>query len=103
MRAEARRKVLAMLGRDGVRYAILVEDADTDPVVMTVGTPGGTREVRIPRSEYDPFAVLTKVHRWDTGTREGAKPDPASGSIVITDAELEAARKGRTVVKQGDP
>jgi hypothetical protein len=28
---------------------------------------------------------------------EGAKPGPVSGSIIITEAELDAARKGRTV------
>jgi hypothetical protein len=33
--------------------------------------------------------------------RKGTKPGPFSGSIVITDAELDAARKGRTVVRQG--
>jgi hypothetical protein len=33
--------------------------------------------------------------------REGAKPGPVSGSIVITEAEIEAARKGRIVVRQG--
>ena len=32
---------------------------------------------------------------------EGAKPGPRSGSIVITEAEIDAARKGRTVVRQG--
>lgn len=62
-----RRKVLAMLARDGVQYAVLVEDADTDPVVMAVATPEGTREVLIPRDRYDPFEVLAKVGRWDTG------------------------------------
>jgi hypothetical protein len=31
---------------------------------------------------------------------EGAKPGPVSGSITITEAELDAARKGRTVVKR---
>ena len=34
--------------------------------------------------------------------REGAKPGPVSGSIVMTEAEIEAARKGRILVKQGD-
>jgi hypothetical protein len=29
--------------------------------------------------------------------REGAKPGPVSGSIVITEAEIETARKGLTV------
>ena len=42
---------------------------------------------------------------WGTATvhvREGAKPGPLSGSIVITEAEIEAARKARTVVRQSD-
>jgi hypothetical protein len=42
-----------------------------------------------------PFGTAT-VH-----VREGAKPGLVSGSIVITEAEIEAARKGRTVVRQG--
>ena len=33
--------------------------------------------------------------------REGAKPGPVSGRVVITDVELDAARKGRLVVRQG--
>jgi hypothetical protein len=33
--------------------------------------------------------------------RDGARPGPVSGSIVITEAEIEAARKGRTLVRQG--
>jgi hypothetical protein len=61
---EALSRVRAML-RGGVRYAILVEDANTDPVVMHVGTDGGVREVLIPRDQYDPFEVLAKVHAWD--------------------------------------
>jgi len=60
-----RRKVLAMLARDGVQYAVLVQDPDTDPVVMHVATPDGTREVLIPRDQYDPFEVLAKVAAWD--------------------------------------
>jgi hypothetical protein len=66
--AEARRqKVLAMLARPGCQYAVCVEDPNTDPLVMTVGTPGGVREVSIPQGRYDPFEVLEKVYRWDTG------------------------------------
>ena len=42
-----------------------------------------------------PFGTAT-VH-----VREGVKPGPVSGSVVITEAEIEAARKGRTVVRQG--
>jgi hypothetical protein len=68
MKSEARRrKVLAVLARDGCRYAIAVEDPNTDPVVVAVATPGGTREVLIPSDQYDPFEVLERVHRWDTG------------------------------------
>jgi hypothetical protein len=33
--------------------------------------------------------------------RKGAKPAPLLGSLVITEAEIEAARKDRTVVRQG--
>jgi hypothetical protein len=43
-----------------------------------------------------PFRTAT-VH-----VREVVKPDPVSGGIVITEADIEAARKGRTVVRQGD-
>jgi hypothetical protein len=42
-----------------------------------------------------PFGTA-RVH-----VREDAKPGPASGSIIITEAEIEAARKGRTSVRQG--
>jgi hypothetical protein len=38
-----------------------------------------------------PFGTA-RVH-----VREGAKPGPVSGSIVITEAEIETARKGLTV------
>jgi TubC N-terminal docking domain len=44
------------------------------------------------------------VHSLPFGTvhvREDAKPGPVSGSIAITESEIEAARKGRTVVRQG--
>jgi hypothetical protein len=33
---------------------------------------------------------------------EGAESDPASGSIVISDTAIEAARNGHLVAKQGD-
>ena len=42
---------------------------------------------------------------WGTATvhvREGAKPGLVSDSIIITEAQIEAARKGRTLVRQGD-
>jgi hypothetical protein len=64
--SEARRqKVLALLARDGTRYAALVEDPNTDPVVMALATPAGTCDVLIPKDRYDPFAVLTMVEEWE--------------------------------------
>ena len=43
-----------------------------------------------------PFGTAT-VH-----VGEGAKPGLVSDSIVITEVEIEAARKGCTLVRQGD-
>ena len=36
--------------RDGGQYATLVEDLNTDPVVMAVATPDATCELQIPTS-----------------------------------------------------
>jgi hypothetical protein len=58
-----RQRVLA--ARDGARYAMLVEDPNTDPVVMALATPDGTCEVLIPKDRYDPFAVLAMMEAWE--------------------------------------
>ena len=64
--AEARRrKALAMLARDGGRYAVAVDDAGTDPIIMALATPDGTCELRIPRHGYDPFAIAAMVAGWN--------------------------------------
>jgi hypothetical protein len=64
--AEARRrKVVAILTRDEGQYAALVEDPNTDPVIMALATPDGTCEVLIPKDRYDPFAVLAVVEAWE--------------------------------------
>ena len=64
--AEAgRRKVLAMLAGDGDRYAVAVDDPNTDPVVMALATPDGTCEVRLPKERYDAFRVLEMVRGWE--------------------------------------
>jgi hypothetical protein len=60
-----RQKAFAMLGRDGGRYAVAVDDVGTDPVVMALATPDGTCEISIPRDGYDPFAVLAMVEGWN--------------------------------------
>jgi hypothetical protein len=68
-----RRKVLAVLAHDGGRYAVAVEDAGTDPIILAPATSDGTGEVLIPRDRYDPFAVVELVAEW---TREEVAPEP---------------------------
>jgi hypothetical protein len=65
--AEARRqKALALLARDGGRYAVTVDGSGTDPVVMALAIRDkGTCEVLIPKDRYDPFAVLAMMEGWE--------------------------------------
>jgi hypothetical protein len=71
------------------------------PVGLPTGGPGGLSRAAVPAARQPgpvdppPLGVAT-VH-----VREGAESDSASANIVITEAEIEAARKGRTVVRQG--
>lgn len=62
-RETRRQKVIAMLTEDpGIRYAHLVEDPDTDPVIVTMGIRGvATFELEIPKGKFDPFAFLQFV------------------------------------------
>lgn len=56
-------KVLAMLG-DGRRYAVLVENVKTDPVIATVGIQGiATFELAIPRHSYDGMVLLELIEK----------------------------------------
>lgn len=60
-----RAKVLAML-RDnpGIRYAIEVLDANTDPVIVSVGIRNvATFEMNIPQAYYDAFALLELIEK----------------------------------------
>jgi hypothetical protein len=65
--AEARRqKALALLARDGGRYAVTVDDSGTDPVVMALAIRDkATCEVLIPKDRYDPLAVLAMMEGWE--------------------------------------
>ncbi|MQM32103.1 MAG: hypothetical protein CRU78_16970 [Candidatus Accumulibacter phosphatis] len=58
-----RTKVLAMLGADpGLRYAVHVEDASTDPVLVAVGIRQvATFELGMPGRYYDGMALLELV------------------------------------------
>lgn len=60
-----RAKVLAML-RDNpsIRYAIEVVDANTDPVIVSIGIRNvATFEMTIPQAYYDAFALLDLIEK----------------------------------------
>ena len=61
LQLEGRRtKVLAMLSDNpGIRYAIDVVDANSDPVIVSIGIRNiATFEMNIPQAYYDAFALL---------------------------------------------
>lgn len=62
-RERRRAKVLAMLAADpGLRFAVSVEDALTDPVVVAVGIREiATFELEIPGRYYDGMALLELI------------------------------------------
>jgi len=63
---EARRqRVLAMLAeRPGIRYAVVVDNPDTDPVILALAIRGrATCELQIPRAKYDPWLLLDLIER----------------------------------------
>lgn len=69
---EARRqRVLDMLAdRPGIIYAVVVDNPDTDPVIVALGIRGAmqdsaivTCEFRIPREKFDPFLLLDLIER----------------------------------------
>jgi len=64
--AEARRqRVLAMLAEQpGIRYAVVADNPDSDPVIVALGIRGvGTCELHIPREKFDPFLFLELIER----------------------------------------
>lgn len=60
-----RAKVLAMLSNNpGIRYAIEVVDANTDPVIVSIGIRNvATFEMNIPQAYYDAFALLELIEK----------------------------------------
>lgn len=63
---EARRqRVLAMLGEQpGIKYAVVVDDPDTDPVILALAIRDrATCELRIPRDRYDGVLLLDLIDR----------------------------------------
>lgn len=74
LHSERRRaKVLAMLG-DGRKYAVLVENDKTDPVICTVAIRGiASFEMAIPKHSYNGFVLLELVEK------HSAEPSQSSG------------------------
>lgn len=63
---EARRqRVLAMLTeRPGIKYAVVVDSPDADPMILAVAIRGvGTCELRISRAKYDGMQLLELIER----------------------------------------
>jgi hypothetical protein len=60
-----RQKVLAIQARDGGQYTVAIDDPNTDPIILSLGTPDGMCEVLIPKDRYDPFAIAAMVVRWN--------------------------------------
>ena len=66
LQLEGRRaKVLAMLRENpGIRYAIEVLNANTDPVIVSIGIRNVvTFEMNIPQAYYDAFALLDLIKK----------------------------------------
>ena len=63
---EARRqRVLAMLAeRPGIRYAVVVDNPNTDPVLVSIGIRDvATFDLAIPKAKYDQFLLLDLIER----------------------------------------
>ncbi len=60
-----RAKVLSMLRENpGIRYAIEVLDANTDPVIVSIGIRNvAAFEMSIPQAYYDAFALLELIEK----------------------------------------
>ncbi|MGH8569978.1 MAG: hypothetical protein ACREXU_18725, partial [Gammaproteobacteria bacterium] len=63
------------MARDGGRYAVYVDDPNTDPVVAAMAVTDGTCELLIPRDRYDPLEVLAVLEEWERepGARESVR------------------------------
>lgn len=62
---EARRqRVLVMLDKQPGKYAVLVDNPDTDPVILALAIRDkGMCELAIPATKFDPFALIELVGR----------------------------------------
>mgnify|MGYP001155179881 CR=1 FL=1 len=64
LHARAGQDILEDQIRAGKKYAVLVDDASTDPVLVKVGIRGiGTFELAIPHAHYDGLALLEVIEQ----------------------------------------
>lgn len=93
-RERRRAKVLAMLG-DGRKYAVLVENDTTDPVIATCAIRGvATFELAIPRHSFTGIVLLELLEKHSTETRP--EPSQSSGNATTSGNEARLAHPGRT-------
>jgi len=81
-------KVVAMLG-DGRKYAVLVEDDRSDPVIATCGIRGiATFELAIPRHSYDGLILMELLEKHSTESH--AAPSQTPGNATASPDSREA-------------
>ncbi|MBE0624407.1 MAG: hypothetical protein IH606_06310 [Burkholderiales bacterium] len=63
---DRRRRLLDLLGKHpGTRYAVLMDNADADPVVLSLGIRNvGTCELALLAAKFDAFALLALIERY---------------------------------------
>lgn len=81
-------KALKML-EPGRKYAVLVEDDTTDPVIATCAIRGiATFELSIPKHSYDGLTLLELLEKHSTETR--VEPSQSSGDATPSPNSNEA-------------
>lgn len=65
------------------KYTLIVTNADTDPVLITLGIKGlGTIDIEIPRARYDGIALLELIER------HSAEAEPQREAACTTSREI---------------
>ena len=94
---EARRlKVRAMLeSAPGTHYAVLVEDAATDPVICTIAIRGTAAfEVEIPHKFYDGLVLLELIEKHSAGSSVETQQLPGNATGAPCHHERNTAHPG---------
>lgn len=85
-------RVREMLASDpNKKYGILVDDAESDPVVVTVGIQGiATFQLHIPQAHYDGIALLEVIEQHSTDLKLSSEANP---STIVNKRNQEAHSK----------